>query len=154
RRLIAPGTPRACSGGVQRRCRTRPAASRYAPHVSDRRRARFARLVAKALDGLPAEFRDRMRNIDIVVEDDPDPQREGEHGGLLGLYEGTPLVDRGQLEPFLPDRITIYRRPIEAMTSSPAGQAAIVRDTVVHEVAHHFGISDERLDELGLGDAT
>ncbi|HUG56512.1 MAG TPA: metallopeptidase family protein [Candidatus Limnocylindrales bacterium] len=120
--------------------------------MSDRRRARFARLVARALDGLPAEFRDRMRNIEIVVEDDPDPEREG--GGLLGLYEGTPLIDRGQLEPFVPDRITIYRRPIEAMSSSPARQAAVVRDTVVHEVAHHFGISDERLEELGLGDAT
>ncbi|MGI8877403.1 MAG: metallopeptidase family protein [Candidatus Limnocylindria bacterium] len=53
----------------------------------------------------------------------------------------------------MPDRITIFRRPIERMTTSPRRQADIVRDTVVHEVAHHFGISDERLGELGLGDA-
>ncbi len=120
--------------------------------MSDVRRARFARLVARVLDDLPEEFRERMRNVEIVVEDEPDPGRLREHGELLGLYEGVPLTERRD-EPWLPDRICIYRRPIEAMASSPRAQAKIVRDTVVHEIAHHFGISDDRLHELGLGDA-
>jgi predicted Zn-dependent protease with MMP-like domain len=121
--------------------------------VSNLKRARFARLVAKALDDLPAQFSERMRNIEIVVEDEPsDAQRPEDGGELLGLYEGVPLTGRGSMEPYLPDRITIFRGPIERMTSSPRGQAEIVKDTVVHEIAHHFGISDERLRELGLGD--
>lgn len=118
--------------------------------MSEIRRARFARLVARAVASLPAEFRERMRNVEVVVHDEPDPA-EGE--GLLGLYEGVPLLHRGSGEPYVPDRISIYRKPIEAMTASPKMQAKIVRDTVVHEIAHHFGISDERLHELGLGDA-
>ena len=121
--------------------------------MADLRRARFARLVSRALDGLPAELRERMRNIEVTVDDEPDPVLRGERGDLLGLYEGVPLTERGLDEPYVPDRITIFRRPIERMTTSPRRQADIVRDTVVHEVAHHFGISDERLGELGLGDA-
>jgi predicted Zn-dependent protease with MMP-like domain len=113
--------------------------------MSDLRRARFARLVSRALADVPEAYRERMRNVEIVIEDQPDPER-GEH--LLGLYEGVPLTERRD-EPWLPDRISIYRRNIEAMSSSPRVQAKIVRDTVIHEIAHHFGISDERLDELG-----
>jgi predicted Zn-dependent protease with MMP-like domain len=121
--------------------------------VSDVRRARFARLVSRALDDLPAEFRERMRNVEVVVHDAPDEEQLREHGGeLLGLYEGVPLTDRRD-EPWLPDRISIYRQPIERISSSPRVQARIVRDTVVHEIAHHFGITDERLHELGLGDS-
>jgi predicted Zn-dependent protease with MMP-like domain len=121
--------------------------------MSQLRRARFARLVARALDDLPAQFRERMRNIEVVVEDEPSDEQRPEDGGeLLGLYEGVPLTGRGSMEPYLPDRISIFRGPIERMTSSPRGQADIVRDTVVHEIAHHFGISDARLRELGLGD--
>ncbi len=121
--------------------------------MSHLRRARFARLVRDSVASLPIAFRERMRNVEILVEDDPDPSRLAMGQTLLGLYEGTPLTARGLDEPLLPDRITIYRHPIEAMTASPRHQAAIVRDTVMHEVAHHFGISDERLHELGLGDA-
>lgn len=117
--------------------------------MSDLKRARFARLVARALDDLPPAFLERLRNIEVVVEDEPDVDR---HGELLGLYEGVPLTERGSGEPYLPDRISIYRGPIERLTASPRRQAEIVRDTVVHEVAHHFGISDARLHELGLGD--
>lgn len=115
--------------------------------VSDLRRARFARLVSRALADLPERYRARMRNVEIVIADDPDPGRASE-GELLGLYEGVPLTERRD-EPWLPDRISIFRRPIEAMSSSPRVQAKIVRDTVIHEIAHHFGITDERLDELG-----
>jgi predicted Zn-dependent protease with MMP-like domain len=128
--------------------------------VADLRRARFARLVRNALAELPEEFRERIRNLEIVIEDEPRPDqlRGGSEGGspastLLGLYEGVPLTARGAQEPYLPDRICIFRRPIERMSASPRRQAAIVRDTVVHELAHHFGISDQRLEELGLGDA-
>ena len=128
--------------------------------MSNLRRARFARLVRNAIAGLPTEFRDRMRNIEIVIEDEPTGEQiaGGSEGGLppstlLGLYEGVPLTARGAQEPYLPDRISIFRGPIERMSASPRRQAIIVRDTVVHEIAHHFGISDRRLDELGLGDA-
>ncbi len=114
--------------------------------VSDLRRARFARLVSRAVADLPERYRERMRNVEIVVRDEPGPDRADEH--LLGLYEGVPLTERRE-EPWLPDRISIFRLPIEAMSSSPRVQAKIVRDTVIHEIAHHFGISDERLDELG-----
>jgi len=120
--------------------------------VSRLRQARFARLVARALDELHAEFRERMRNIEIVVDDEPSPEQMRGGAELLGLYEGVPLTDRGAMEPYLPDRISIFRGPIERMSASPRRQADIVRDTVVHEIAHHFGISDKRLGELGLGD--
>ncbi|GAC1701493.1 MAG: metallopeptidase family protein [Candidatus Limnocylindrales bacterium] len=112
-------------------------------------RARFARLVRRALDELPAEFAERMRNVEIVVLDEPDPTHVTDHSTLLGLYEGVPLTQRSAVEPYLPDRISIYRGPITRMTASPRRQAEIVRDTVIHEIAHHFGISDARLDELG-----
>ena len=122
--------------------------------MSNLKRARFSRLVARALDELPAEFRDRLRNVDVVILDEPrDEQRPEDGSELLGLYEGVPLTGRGSGEPYLPDRISIFRGPIERMTSSPKKQAEIVKDTVIHEIAHHFGISDERLRELGRGDA-
>lgn len=121
--------------------------------MADLKRARFARLVRRALDELPAEFAERMRNVQIVVEDEPSDEQRPKHGELLGLYEGVPLTGRGAQEPYLPDRISIFRGPIERITSSPRGQAKVVRDTVVHEIAHHFGISDERLKELKRGDA-
>ena len=122
--------------------------------MSNLKRARFSRLVARALDALPTEFRERLRNIDVVVLDEPhDEQRPEDGSELLGLYEGVPLTGRGSGEPYLPDRISIFRGPIERMTASPKKQAEIVKDTVIHEIAHHFGISDERLRELGRGDA-
>jgi len=117
--------------------------------VSVLAQARFARLVRRALDELPAEFAERMRNVEIVVVDEPDPEHVTDHSTLLGLYEGVPLTLRSAVEPYLPDRISIYRGPITRMTASPRRQAEIVRDTVIHEIAHHFGISDDRLDELG-----
>ncbi len=102
---------------------------------------------------LPAEFGDRMRNVEIVVDDEPQPGQVAEGHELLGLYEGVPLTDRAYGEPYLPDRISIFRGPIQRMSTSPRRQAEIVRDTVMHEIAHHFGISDARLAELGRGDA-
>jgi predicted Zn-dependent protease with MMP-like domain len=104
---------------------------------------RFEELVVEALDSLPPELGRRMRNVAVLVEDDsPD--------GLLGLYEGVPLTERGDwYSAVLPDRITIYRRPICAMCADEAEVVDEVRITVVHEIAHHFGIDDDRLHELG-----
>ena len=115
--------------------------------------ARFARLVRRALMDLPTEFGERMRNVEIVIDDEPEPGQVKEGHELLGLYEGVPLTERAYGEPYVPDRISIFRGPIQRMSTSPRRQARIVRDTVIHEIAHHFGISDARLTELGRGDA-
>lgn len=111
--------------------------------------------MADALDEIPEPFRSKMRNIEIVVADEPDTRQRAESDRadeLIGLYEGVPLTGRGLDDPFLPDKITIFRKSVEAMTSSPSDQRAIIRRTVRHEIAHHFGLSDARLHELGLGD--
>jgi predicted Zn-dependent protease with MMP-like domain len=104
----------------------------------------FGGLVAAAIDTIPVELRRRMRNVSIVVED------EGDSPNLLGLYRGVPLTKRTtSYAGFLPDLITIYRLPITRRCRTLDDVVAKVRVTVVHEVAHHFGIDDERLHELG-----
>jgi predicted Zn-dependent protease with MMP-like domain len=106
---------------------------------------RFEELVADALDALPEELGRMMDNVWVTVEDVP------EVAGLLGLYDGVPLTERdsGYAGMVMPDRITLYRIPICAMCRTEAQVVDVVRDTVIHEVAHHFGIDDDRLDELG-----
>lgn len=105
---------------------------------------RFAQLVEEALDSLPAELGGLMQNVAVVVDDVSPP------GGLLGLYEGIPLTERYEYGGFsLPDRITVFRRTICAACETEDEVVEQVRVTVIHEVAHHFGISDARLDELG-----
>ena len=105
---------------------------------------RFEEMVATALDSLPAELGRLMNNVAVTVEHDPGPP------GLLGLYEGIPLTSRTtQYAGVLPDRITIYRLAICAICRTEDEVAAEVRRTVIHEVGHHFGIDDDRLDELG-----
>ena len=104
---------------------------------------RFEELVAEALDALPEELGRLMRNVAVLIEDEP---REP---GLLGLYEGVPLTERDTgYAGVLPDRITIFRLPILRLCADEADVVDEVRVTVVHEVAHHFGIDDERLHEL------
>jgi predicted Zn-dependent protease with MMP-like domain len=106
----------------------------------------FGELVEQALASIPAELRRQMRNVSVAVED------EGASPNLLGLYHGVPLTSRTtQYGGFLPDQITIYRRPILRRCRSLDDVVQQVRITVVHEVAHHFGISDARLHELGWG---
>jgi predicted Zn-dependent protease with MMP-like domain len=106
--------------------------------------ARFEEMVAEALDGLPEELGKLMRNVAVLVEHGQGPP------GLLGLYEGVPLTNRTtHYSGALPDRITIYRRAICANCWSLWEVEDQVRKTVIHEVAHHFGIGDERLRELG-----
>jgi predicted Zn-dependent protease with MMP-like domain len=109
---------------------------------------RFEQVVAAAMDDLPEWIRERLDNVEILVEDHPPPGQD-----LLGLYEGVPLTERGGNYTWtLPDRITLYRLPLErAARGNDDVLRRVVRDTVVHEVAHFFGITDERLRELGRG---
>jgi predicted Zn-dependent protease with MMP-like domain len=105
---------------------------------------RFEEMVVTALDSLPEELGQLMNNVAVTVEHDPGPP------GLLGLYEGIPLTERtSDYAGVLPDRITIYRREICAICRTEQEVAGQVRQTVVHEIAHHFGIDDNRLAELG-----
>jgi predicted Zn-dependent protease with MMP-like domain len=116
---------------------------------------RFEQLVARAIESLPEEFRERLENIDVVVADEPTRAQLRGLGGmrgetLLGLYEGVPLPDRTQNYGFVaPDKITIFQEPIEDICQDDAQTIAEVQRVVRHEIAHHFGISDERLRELG-----
>jgi predicted Zn-dependent protease with MMP-like domain len=110
-------------------------------------RERFEELVGEALDEVPEELMRLLSNVVILVEDDPPP---GEN--LLGLYEGYALTRRGwDYGGVLPDRITIYRHPILRISRSDEDVVEEVAVTVVHEIAHHFGIGDHRLHELGWG---
>jgi predicted Zn-dependent protease with MMP-like domain len=107
---------------------------------------RFEELVAEALDSIPDELAGRMENVAVHVRDDAPVS------GLLGLYEGIPLTDRENYGGMvMPDRITIYRRPICAICTTEEEVCEQVRVTVIHEVGHHFGIDDARLHELGWG---
>ncbi len=109
-------------------------------------REQFEALVADALDTIPAQLARLMDNVVVVVEDHA-PADDPE---LLGLYSGTPLTERGTwYAGSLPDQITIFRLPTLQICQSLEDVVAEVRITVVHEVAHHFGIDDDRLHELG-----
>ena len=114
--------------------------------VLDVPRERFEELVAEALDGIPDELAAKIDNVVVRVAED------SRGGNLFGLYEGIPLTRREQYGSMvMPDKITIYRRPILRVCRTEAEVIEQVKITVVHEVAHHFGISDARLHELGWG---
>ena len=116
--------------------------------VLEMTREKFEELVAEALDRIPPELTRLMDNVAVFVEDEP-PADDPE---LLGLYEGTPLTERGEwYAGVLPDRITIYRGPTLRMCETRDDVIAETEVTVVHEIAHHFGIDDERLHALGYG---
>src|SRR5882672_10272370 len=118
------------------------------------RRREFEQLVVEALDALPRQFRRHMRNIAVIVETAPSRELLEAMGlwpdnTLLGLYHGVPLPERGHsYGNVLPDHITIFQRPIEAMCHTPEAIKEAVRETVIHEVGHYFGLDDERLEEL------
>ena len=128
---------------------------------SDRGRARsasraaaFERLVDRALAGIPSPYRDALTEVAIVIEDDPTPQQLRENDlepwdTMYGLYEGVPRTDYGADWASVPNRISLYRRPLEEDFPDPAELEAEVRMTVLHELAHHLGIDDDRLEELG-----
>jgi predicted Zn-dependent protease with MMP-like domain len=104
----------------------------------------FAGHVRAALDSLPPNLAAGLKNVAVVIEDehpnDPD---------LFGLYEGTPLPERGEMSGRLPDRITIYRRPLEESFPDADELEEEIRITVLHELAHYFGIDEDRLRDLG-----
>jgi predicted Zn-dependent protease with MMP-like domain len=110
--------------------------------VSDQR---FEELAAEALEALPGELSSRIDNVVILVED------ESNGRSLFGLYEGIPLTNRGlrSYSGVMPDRITLYQTTICEVCESEDDVRVQVRKTVIHEVAHHFGINDSRLEELG-----
>jgi predicted Zn-dependent protease with MMP-like domain len=109
-------------------------------------RERFEELVSQALDEIPPELTELMDNVAVFVEDDPPPGDPD----LLGVYDGLPLTERGHsYAGVLPDRITIFMNPTLAICATYDDVIDEVHVTVVHEIAHHFGIDDDRLHELG-----
>ncbi len=114
----------------------------------------FAKLLTKAVENLPQEFRTKLENVDIVIEDHPALAQLRKSGlrrreTLLGLYEGIPQTKRGShYGMVLPDKITLFQKPIEANCRSDAELYAEVSRVLKHEIAHHFGISDARLREI------
>ena len=117
-------------------------------------RREFQRLVAQAVEELPAEVQDAMENVTVLVQEWPS-QEQLESGApddrysLLGLYEGIPRTDRAGYNLALPDRITLFQRPLEAGCSSPEELREEVTATIIHEIAHHLGWSDEELEQMG-----
>ena len=140
---------------------------RVRSRVEQARRQRFERIVIRALDGLSPEVVAMLDNVEVIVEDEstaeqlalgrgyPDPHESAGDDGeetLFGLYEGVPLTRRGSdyhLVP--PDRITIFRGPLERAYTSPQAIAREVRVTVMHELGHHLGFEESGLETLGLG---
>jgi predicted Zn-dependent protease with MMP-like domain len=117
-------------------------------------RERFEALVARAIESLPVEFQRKLENVDIVVEEWPTPRQlrlaKGAHPAqLLGLYQGVPQTKRGQRYGFvLPDKISIFQKPIEAQCRSGDDIEATVGEVVRHEIAHHFGLDEKALQRI------
>ena len=129
--------------------------SRAAPRRPAVRHVAFEELVQRALAGIPEPFRAALDEVAIVIDDVPSRQQrldneldDGED--LYGLYEGVPRTEYGADWAAVPNRITLFRLPLEEDFADPAELAGEVRITVIHELAHHLGIDDDRLDELGL----
>jgi predicted Zn-dependent protease with MMP-like domain len=119
------------------------------------RAASFERLVDRALAGIPAPFREHLAEVAVVIEDEPSARQLAENDvapdeTLYGLYEGVPRTEWAADWAIVPNRISLFRRPLEEDFPDPIELEEEVRRTVVHELAHHLGIDDDRLDELGL----
>lgn len=111
----------------------------------------FEAKVAEAMERIPVEFQEKMENVEVLIDDFPDPETLGSLGlrskwDLLGLYVGVPISERSffAVSP-LPERIFLYRRPIMRAAGGAANIAEVIRDVLIHEVGHHFGFSDEQL---------
>ena len=120
----------------------------------DRRASGFERLVDRALAGIPAPFSAALREVAIVIEDEPSLEQLEQNGldedeTLYGLYEGVPRTEWGADWAIVPNRISLFRLPLEEDFPDPADLEDEVRRTVTHELAHHLGIDDDRLEELG-----
>lgn len=116
-------------------------------------RSSFEKLIQKSLLRLPRRFKQKLKNISVEVEDRPSAELLRDmgitSGTLFGLYQGVPLTQREwNYGNVLPDRIVIYQRPIESAAVSPGEIEEIVLDTVMHEIGHYFGFSDDELDEM------
>jgi predicted Zn-dependent protease with MMP-like domain len=115
----------------------------------------FETIVQRALDGIPPPFRSALGEVAVVIADDPSPDQLGDHGlepghSLYGLYEGVPRTEWGADWAAVPNKITIFRLPLEEDFADPLELEDEIRLTVIHELAHHLGIDDDRLDELGV----
>ena len=112
----------------------------------------FERLAEKVVGGLPEEFRARLENVVVVVRPAPTAEQARRFGaGLLGLYEGVPLTERGSFySGAMPDKITLFRENLTAGAVSEAAVEGCVRHTLLHEIAHHFGMDDDELRKKGL----
>ena len=124
-------------------------AARIRGHVS------FERLVDRALAGIPSPFREHLAEVAIVIDDEPTADQLRHNGidddeGLYGIYEGVPITEYGADWVAMPNRITLFRLPLEEDFPDPDDLAEEVRITVIHELAHHLGIDDDRLGELGV----
>jgi predicted Zn-dependent protease with MMP-like domain len=121
------------------------------------KKRRFEQLVDQALGSLPREFQELLDNVAIFIVDHPPASLLREMGmtsddTLLGLYEGVPQTERTSSYDLVPpDRITLFQRPIEESCDTDSEVAEQIRRTILHEVGHHFGIDDERLDEIEAG---
>jgi predicted Zn-dependent protease with MMP-like domain len=118
--------------------------------------ASFERLVDRALAAIPSPFREHLSEVAIVLEDEPSEEQLEENGlgpdeTLYGLYEGVPRTEWAADSAPVPNRISLFRWPLQEDFPDPDDLAEEVRVTVIHELAHHLGIDDERLDELGVG---
>ena len=117
-------------------------------------REEFERLVVEAMTLIPRRFRREMRNLAIVVEDEPSADLLEEMeieppDSLYGLYQGTPLTERGWAQGnVLPDRITLYRKPIEEDSEDQEDVIVCVAETLIHEIGHYFGLSEEEIEEI------
>jgi predicted Zn-dependent protease with MMP-like domain len=109
----------------------------------------FEKLVNEGIDAIDEKFLARLKNVEIIIEDDPTPfqlEKLKLHGALLfGLYEGVPLTKRQSYGQVLPDKITIFKNSIERVYSRPEDIREAVKNTVWHEIAHHFGMDEEQV---------
>ncbi|MBA2720533.1 MAG: metallopeptidase family protein [Chloroflexi bacterium] len=115
----------------------------------------FERLVERALAAIPSPFREALGEVAVVIDDEPTPEQRRENDlpdgdTLYGLYEGVPRTEYGADWSAVPNRITLFRLPLEEDFADPYDLADEVRITVIHELAHHLGIDDDRLEELGV----
>ncbi|HET9455810.1 MAG TPA: metallopeptidase family protein [Candidatus Limnocylindrales bacterium] len=127
--------------------------SRLGPRPA--RHVGFERLVERALAGIPSPFRESLREVAIVIDDEPSASQRAENelgpdDTLYGLYEGVPRTEYGADWAAVPNRITLFRLPLEEDFPDPDDLADEVRITVIHELAHHLGIDEDRLGQLGV----
>ena len=119
-------------------------------------REQFQNLVLQALSDLPEDVRHSIQNVDVVVDDVASMHQIAGTGienamDLLGLYEGIPLTERYGYDMVLPDKVTLFQKPIESICDTQEQMAEEISKTLIHEIAHHFGLDDDHLDRIGSG---